>query len=162
MLGCCHMPPVTIEQAFDPTAEIRDLVAELDRWLQGRYPAHQQHGLTLEALFAPHVRFFVARAGGVALGCGGVAMLDGFAEVKRMYVRAAFRGQGVAVAIMARLEAEAAASGRRLLRLEMGARDDATLRFYSRRGFRPCAAFAPYTSLAPETTAASLFLEKVL
>ena len=52
--------------------------------------------VALDAIFQPHVRFFVARLDGEAVGCGGVALFEGFAEVKRMYVREAARGRGVA------------------------------------------------------------------
>jgi len=34
-----------------------------------------------------HVRFFVASLDGEPVGCAGVALFEGFAEVKRMYVR---------------------------------------------------------------------------
>jgi putative acetyltransferase len=53
----------------------------------------------LEAIFQAHIRFFVACLDGMAAGCRGVALLDGFAEVKRMYVRPSARGRGVAQAI---------------------------------------------------------------
>jgi hypothetical protein len=43
---------------------------------------HQWHGLLIEQLFEPHVRFFVARLDGLAVGCGGVAVFEDYAEVK--------------------------------------------------------------------------------
>jgi hypothetical protein len=43
----------------------------------------QRHGLSIEQLFEPHVRFFVARLDGLAVGCGGVAFFNDYAEVKR-------------------------------------------------------------------------------
>ncbi len=42
------------------------------------------------------MQFFIARIDDVAVGCGGVAFFDGFAEVKRMFVREASRGDDVA------------------------------------------------------------------
>jgi putative acetyltransferase len=54
-------------------------------------------------VFEPHVRFFVARIGEEAVGCGAVALLDGYAEVKRMYTSEAARGRGVGKAVLARL-----------------------------------------------------------
>jgi hypothetical protein len=45
---------------------------------------HQRHGLLIEQLIKPRVRFFVARLDGLAIGCGGVASFNDYAEVKRM------------------------------------------------------------------------------
>src|SRR6478609_2369851 len=96
---------VRIELAPNATDEVRLLIGELETVLAAEYPPEQRHGLSLDAIFQPHVRFFVARLKGVAVGCGGVALFPDYAEVKRMYVRGSARGQGVADAILARLEA---------------------------------------------------------
>src|SRR5471032_1002521 len=132
---------ITVELAPAATDEVRVLVDELEQVLAAEYPPEQRHGLALDAIFQPHIRFFVARLDGAAVGCGGVAFLAGFAEVKRMYVRDAARGRGVAPALLARIEREAREAGVALLRLETGTAQHAALRFYEREGFRPCAAF---------------------
>jgi putative acetyltransferase len=150
---------IVIERAEGPTDEVRLLVGELEAELSQHYPPEQRHGLTLDALFASHVRFFVAWADGRPAGCGGVAFFDGFAEVKRMYVRPEARGRGVAEAILARLVTEMSAAGVSLLRLETGVQQRAALRFYQRAGFRTCAAFEPYASMSAGDIAASIFLE---
>src|ERR1700740_86790 len=62
---------------------------------------------SIEQLFDPNVRSFVARQDGLAVGCGGVAMVEDYAEVKRMYTRPAARGRGVAEALLRRIEDEA-------------------------------------------------------
>src|ERR1700744_1761483 len=100
------MVGIIMELASAPTDDIRMLVSELNDELGALYTAEQRHGLTLDAIFEPHIRFFVARRDGEALGCGGVALFDNFAEVKRLYVRGAARGQGIAGTIMARLVTE--------------------------------------------------------
>jgi putative acetyltransferase len=109
-----------------------------------------------------HVRFFLARLGGAAVGCGGVALFSDFAEVKRMYVRDIARGRGVAQAMLARFEAEALDAGLALLRLETGVRQVAALRVYERAGFRRCEAFGAYAAMAPQAIATSVFFEKPL
>src|SRR5271157_4547652 len=153
---------VRIEVAPTATEEVRSLIGELETILSAEYPPEQRHGLTLDAIFQPHIRFFLARLGAAAVGCGGVALFAGFAEVKRMYVRDSVRGRGVAQALLARLEAEARGAGLRLLQLETGTRQEAALRLYAAAGFRPCAAFGAYVAMAPETVATSVFLEKRL
>jgi putative acetyltransferase len=153
---------ITIELAPSATDEVRALIGELDRELAGEYSAEQRHGLTLEAIFQPHVRFFLARLNGAAVGCGGVALFAGFAEVKRMYVRDAARGRGVGQALLARIETEARQAGFTLLRLETGDRQPAAIRLYTRAGFQPCAAFGIYATMAPQAIVTSVFMEKQL
>ena len=92
---------VQIEPVLTATDEVRSLVGELDAVLSAEYSPEQRHGLTPDAIFQPHVRFFLARLRGAAVGCGGVYLFPDFAEVKRMYVRHTARGQGVADAILA-------------------------------------------------------------
>lgn len=156
------MAAISIERATAPTDDVKILVAELDRELGAEYPPEQRHGLTVDAIFQPHVRFFVARLDGVAVACGGIALGDGFAELKRMYARPDARGSGVAAALLARLEDEARAGGVAVVRLETGDRQRTAIRFYARCGYRPCDAFGAYATMPPAKIASSLFFEKPL
>lgn len=153
---------ITLEQVTAPTDEVRSLIGALNAELSQGYEPHQQHGLSLDKLFQPHIAFFVARAGAEAAGCGGVAFDDGFAEVKRMYVRPDLRGSGVAQAVLARLEQEARAKGYRHLMLETGDDLAAAHRLYERAGFRRCDVFGPYRTMRPHQIERSWFFEKVL
>jgi hypothetical protein len=71
---------VLVEMARSPTDEVRELIGELEAVLSAEYPPEQRHGLKLEAIFEPHIRFFLARLNGHAIGCGGVALFADFAE----------------------------------------------------------------------------------
>jgi putative acetyltransferase len=122
---------VTIERVPAPTDEVRQLLTELDEALSG-YTPEQRHALSLDQLFEDDVRFFAARLDGAAIGCGGVAFYDGFAEVKRMFTRPAARRKGVAAALLRRLEDEARDAGHSVLRLETGAYQDEAIGFYER------------------------------
>ena len=153
---------ITVELVLEPTDDVRALVGELDRILSAEYTPEQRHGLPLDAIFKPDIRFFLARSKGAAVGCGGVAFFADFAELKRMYVRDVARGSGAARALLARIEREAREAGFAVLRLETGARQVAALRFYERAGFQPCAAFGAYTTMAPQAVATSVFLQKQL
>ena len=126
------------------------------------YEPEQRHGLSVERIFQPNVRFFVGHIGGAAVGCGAVAMFDDYAEVKRMYTREAARGQGVGKTLLARLEQEARAAGKSLLRLETGTLQSEAIGLYERCGFSACGPFGPYALLEPHRIAASLFYEKRL
>jgi putative acetyltransferase len=153
---------IDIELIATAVDDVRELIGELDQLLAAEYLPEQRHGLTLEALFQPHIRFFAARLNGAAIGCSGMALFDDFAEVKRMYVRETVRGRGVAQALLTRIETEARGTGFDVLRLETGVRQAAALRFYTRAGFRPCAAFGDYAAMRPEAIATSIFMEKRL
>jgi putative acetyltransferase len=63
-----------IEIALTPTDDVRTLIDEFETVLAAEYLPEQRHGLALDALFQPHIRFFLARLHGVAVGCGGVAL----------------------------------------------------------------------------------------
>jgi len=151
---------VAIERAHAATDEVRGLLAELDAFLAASYAAEQRHGVAVDALFAPNVRFYLAREDGVAIGCGGVAFFDGFAEVKRMYVRPTARGRGIARMLLAHIEDEVRSAGGALLRLETGIHQPAAIRLYERAGFVRRDAFGPYAAMDPAAIVASLFFEK--
>jgi putative acetyltransferase len=151
---------LTIERVASATDEIRQLVAELDRALSGPYRPEQRHALSLDQLFEDNIRFFAARLDGVAVGCGGVAFYDGFAEVKRMFTRPTARRKGVAAALLQRLEDEARGAGHSVLRLETGMYQDEAIGFYERAGFERCAAFGDYLDLSPQAIETSVFYEK--
>ena len=142
--------------------DVRILIAELDRILSAEYTPEQRHGLALDVIFRPTIRFFVTRVNGVAVGCGGVELFAEFAELKRMYVRESVRGRGVARALLARIEEETRDAGLVLLRLETGVRQIAALCFYERAGFRICPAFGAYAAMSPQSIATSVFLQKQL
>jgi putative acetyltransferase len=153
---------IAIELTKAATAEVVELLGELDAALSGPYTADQRHALSVEQLFRPDVRFFVARLEGAAVACGGIGFYDGYAELKRMYSRPSVRGRGVAKAILRRLEAEARAVGAPLLRIETGLYQEEALRFYEGAGFRRCGAFGPYAKMPARAIETSLFYEKSL
>lgn len=151
---------IVIEHAAVPTDDVRMLIGELDAELSGHYAAEQRHGLSLDRVFQPGVMFFVARLDGEAVGCGGIAFEDGYAELKRMYVRPQARGRGVARTIVARLEDEARAHDIPRITLETGDAQQAAIRLYERCGFTRCAAFGVYTTMGPAQTGRCIFFEK--
>lgn len=82
---------------------------------------------------------------GQPVGCGGVQIIgDEYAELKRMYVRPAFRGQGVGKQLLAHLQAYAYEQGLRVLRLETGVYQTEALGLYQRFGFQRIPPFGPY------------------
>lgn len=153
---------LTIELVSAPTAEVVSLLEELNQALSGPYSEDQRHALSIEQLFQPNIRFFLVRLDGAAVACGGVAFLDDYGEIKRMYSRPAVRGRGVARALLHRLEAEACEAGLSLLRIETGIYQQEALRFYEGAGYRRRGPFGPYAALPPHAIETSLFYEKAV
>jgi len=151
-----------IEHVQSPTDDVRMLIDELDAELSGPYSAEQRHGLSIARVFQPGVLFFIARLDGEPVGCGGIAFENGFAELKRMYVRPSARGQRVARTLLARLEQEARACGITRLTLETGDAQHAAIRFYEAAGFTRCGAFGAYAAMPPPSIQRSVFFEKSL
>ena len=147
---------VAIEPVDHPDAVA--LIGELDAHLNQLYPPEARFGLDVAALRVPHIRFALARdEQGLAHGCGGVAFLDGYAELKRMFVRPASRGRGIAQALVRFLEDLAAGRGYDVMRLETGVRQHEALALYARLGYARCGPFGAYP---PNDT--SVYLEKRL
>jgi putative acetyltransferase len=99
---------------------------------------------------AEGVDFFVLRSDGTAAACGGVLFVaaagnePAYAEVKRMYVRPAFRGSGFGRAILRHLADHARGRGVHVLRLETGVHQVEAIGLYEATGFEPIGPFGPY------------------
>jgi GNAT superfamily N-acetyltransferase len=133
------------EEIASPIA--RALIADLNAELTDLYPEEGANHFRLDAdEVAPGWgAFVVARAGGRTVGCGAVRRLDAeTAEVKRMFVKRAARGQGIGRLLLAALEGEALLLGARRLVLETGQRQPAALGLYERAGFARIPAFGAY------------------
>lgn len=69
---------------------------------------------------------------------------DGDAEIKRMFVVSEARGRGFARAVLAELEASAAAAGRSRMVLETGRRQPEAIALYRSCGYAPIGKFGYY------------------
>ena len=138
--------------------QIRELMAQSDAFSMALYPPEDNHLVDLGFLSAPNVTFFVARAHGRAVGCAAlVSDTFGHAEIKRMIVDRAARGQGVGKKLMAALEAAARQRGLRQVRLETGPLSHGALALYRSCGFLRCGPFGEYKE-SPN----SVFMAKAL
>jgi putative acetyltransferase len=147
---------VAAESPLQP--EVTALMREADAYMASLYPAESNHLLDLDELARPHVRFFVARRDGQALGCGAVMLgSGGEAELKRLFVAPEARGLGVGRALLLALEQAAGEAGVRVLRLETGVAQPEALALYRRHGYRERGPFGGY---GPDPL--SVFMEKVM
>ena len=127
-------------------ALIDALTAELAR---AGYTPEETFGYSAERLEQAGVHLVGAHVDGGLAGIAGVEVADdGFGELKRFYVLPAYRGTGVADALIGALIAYAVEGGVRTLRLETGDRQHAALAFYRRHGFTDTPRFGPYVDSA--------------
>ncbi len=90
-----------------------------------------------EELAPPGGIYLVGWMAGQPAAGGGVRMVTPeIAEIKRMYVRPVFRGQGLARALLDALEGEAARLGARIARLDTGPRQPLAQGLYQGSGYR--------------------------
>jgi GNAT superfamily N-acetyltransferase len=140
--------------------DVQRLTAAQQGELRARYDGAGEPGTPPSAADVSVV--LLARdADGTPVACGALRALGAdVAEVTRMYVVPAARGRGLSKAVLADLEAAAAARGWTTLRLETGPRQPEAIALYEGVGYRPIAAFGVYAD-APDA-ADSLFYERVL
>ena len=114
-------------------AQQRELRA-LDGGLDGvRYPARDD------------CSYLVVVVDRRVVACGAWQPLaEGVAEIKRMFVRPAYRGRGIARQLVVALEEEALAAGRPILRLETGTYLSAALHLYRSAGYQPIPVYGEY------------------
>jgi putative acetyltransferase len=136
---------VVITEERPDTPDARALIEELEAHLDPLYPRESRHGFSVEKLLRERVAFFVTRDDEQAAGCGGVFLVGHeYAEIKRMYVRPAFRGRGLGGLMLDHLIAHARAQGLTVIRLETGIHQHEAIALYQRHGFRRIAPFGPY------------------
>ena len=98
-------------------------------------------------VFLPHddAAYLAVVVGGRVVACGAwQALAPGVAEIKRMYVRPAFRGRGIARQLIVALEEETLAAGRTVVRLETGIYLPAALNLYRSAGYHEIPVYGEY------------------
>ena len=96
--------------------------------------------------------------GGESIGCVALRKIEQplhAAEIKRMYVREGFRGQGIADLLFQALERYARQCGYDWLYLDTAAEMKAAARFYIRKGFVECERYN-------ENAQAALYMRKAI
>ena len=137
-------PTIAVRPADPRSEEARALLGQSHALLASLYPPEHNHYLSVDALAAPHIDFWIAEGDGQPLGCIALSRLDGYGEVKSMFVDPDARGRGVGAALLTMLESRARSAGLPLLRLETGDNLDAAHRLYRRHGFTVCGPFGDY------------------
>ncbi|MFE7315407.1 GNAT family N-acetyltransferase [Streptomyces sp. NPDC057555] len=128
----------------------------LDTEVQQEYALRYGDGdltpLAPEMFLPPHGLYLIAYEDGRPLATGGWRVQDdtaegyalGDAEIKRMFVVPQSRGRGLARRILAALEADAQAAGRRRMVLETGTEQPEALSLYASSGYALVEKFGYY------------------
>jgi GNAT superfamily N-acetyltransferase len=138
---------LTIEDVdwHDPLAQ--QLIDEVQQEYVVRYGGRDETVVDGAQFAAPYGAFFVARADGEDVGCAGLRRHDDdVVEIKRMFVRAAYRRRGHARALLRALEDRARVSGYGRVILETGLAQPEAIALYESEGYRPIAGFGHYAA----------------
>lgn len=125
--------------------------------MESLFPPEDNFYLDVDQLVDPSIHFFAARIGADICGTGALKIMDGYGEVKSMFVAETARGQGVADAILRQIEDQAREEGLPKLMLETGNVLYAAHKLYRRHGFVECGVFGDYVEAK-----SSIFMEKTL
>ena len=108
----------------------------------------------------PRGRLLIALDGEQPAGCVALRAMEGDAcEIKRMYVKPAYQGQGLGRALGERVIEEARQIGYKLIRLDTAERLTAARQLYTSLGF--CER-APYYQVPPDVLRQTVFMEMSL
>ena len=153
LIFCRIAMNISVEIESVRTQDALNLIEALTRELAPLYPDHKAGtaGFRVTDMDMPGAYFVVARLDGAAVGCGAIRPFEdeaGVAEVKRMFVQPAQRGQGISRRILVKLEQAARGFGYRALILETGDRQIEAMSLYEKTGFTKCDCWGEYVSSA--------------
>jgi putative acetyltransferase len=132
------------ETAHD-VAGVRTLYREYADWIgvDLSYQGFAEELASLPGVYAPpRGRLLLAESGNAIAGCVALRPLDArVCEMKRLYVRPGFRGQGLAKGLVRRVLEEARAIRYTTLRLDTLPFMTEAMRLYEALGFHRCGAY---------------------
>lgn len=127
------------------STEVQAIIHRLDQALLERYEASDIHGIDGREFDQAGGYFVICKVDDKSVGCGAFRPIDRqIAEVKRMFVETAFRGRGIAKAILTHLEDEMRRKGFETAVLETGIKQPEAVGLYRRLGFFPIPAYGSY------------------
>lgn len=151
------MTTLTIQRDDALGPDALALIAKSEAELASIYPAEVRYAFSPDQLINAGVAFIVGYHERTPVACGGVALLDGYGELKRIFVDKTARGQGLAGHIVDALETIARDENRPLMRLETGEASPEAIRAYEKLGYARIGPFGDY-----QENGSSVFMEKSL
>jgi len=143
MRGVTGAPTFERRPYDDPVVDA--LVEELQEEYVVRYGSRDGTPVDPGQFAEPAGSFLVARVDGIPVGCVGLRRHDAErVEVKRMFVRAPYRGRGLARALVRASEEEARRLGYRVVLMESGTAQPEAMALYESSGYLPTPGFGYY------------------
>ena len=125
--------------------EVRELVAELNSHLSSLTPPEFNFFLSVEQMAEPDTTVWVAREAGRAVACGALKRHnERIGEVKRMYTRPEWQGQGIGRRVLGEIVSAAMVDGIEELVLETGNQHPSAWAIYEKAGFTRCGPVLDY------------------
>jgi putative acetyltransferase len=138
---------INIIKTDSTNPDFRELVVRLDQYLKiidGEEHAFYNQFNSVQKL--QHV--IVAYKNNMPAGCGAIKKFsEDTAEVKRMYVKEEYRGQGIAKQILSELETWAAALNFSYCVLETGKKQPEAIRLYQKSGYIAIPNYGQYVNV---------------
>lgn len=136
-------------QKTDPFSEVAlQLIEELSNEIAARYDFQLdgKGAFTPEEVNVENAGFYVVWSGENPVACGALRPLykNEIAEVKRMFVKAELRGQGIAKMILNYLESEAKNFGYKTIWLETGDLQPEAIQLYQKAGYSRIKSYGIY------------------
>jgi putative acetyltransferase len=136
---------MTITEQPINSEEAELLIQELDAELYQRYPANSVHGVNTGEFMKAGGKFFIVKIDSECVGCGALRPIDkSSVEIKRMYVRRAFRGRGISRSILNHIETLARELGYSQLMVETGDRQPEAQGLFRSNGYQQIEPFGEY------------------
>ncbi len=148
---------ITLKPISPADTEVQDLITKLNTFNLSLYNAVDCHLESPEQLINNKATMVGAYFDGRLTGMGALKQMEGYAEVKRMFVEPEQRGKGLAEKILKTLEEIAVKNGNSIVRLETGSKHTAAIKFYSRMGYYRIKQFGDYP-----VSDVSVLMEKLL
>jgi putative acetyltransferase len=148
---------MTIKRTDSDDRDFKKLAAELELELEIIDGIdHSDHAVFNKIDKLDHV--LISYENDLAIACGGIRpYTDDLMEVKRMYVRDAYRGKGIATSILNELEQWSKELGYKYSILETGKNQPEAIALYNKNGYQLTVNFGQY-----KTNPNSVCFEKLL
>ena len=128
---------------IDPI-DAKDLINELDEYQNKLYPSGSCHLDPIETLQKENVKFYGVIQNDAIIAIGSVKLLNGYGELKRIYVPPAQRGRGLAKKIIKQLEDVMIQNKLYIIKLETGPYSKDAIQLYEKLGYSECEHFGSY------------------